>query len=193
MFKKIDSVLSKKCLKIGSGFTLIELLVVIAIISLLSSVILTTFSGVRDEARTANIIGNLEQTELAFILWMQRTGRQQWPSAFDSEFSAVESGGSVKIEDFLEVTSLSDFLPAVPRFPTGDHDYRYHQFGDFTCLSAMTDTDIARGVNLKVYDFPRDEAERLNEKVDGDSDLECGRIRYDGQRLCYSLSNTVGF
>lgn len=195
MLKKIDSVLSKKCIKIGPGFTLIELLVVNAIISLLSSVILSTFSGVRDKARTANIIGNLEQTELAFILWMQNTGRQQWPSAFDSEFDSVESGGSVAIEDFIEVTSLSDFLSSTPEFPTGDHEYRYHRFStDFECGSSY----IFAGVNLKVYDFPQDEAERLNREVDNDGDLDCGRIRFEPRsgsegRLYYSLSNTVAY
>lgn len=192
MYKKIDAVLSKKYIKIGPGFTLIELLVVIAIISLLSSVILTTFSGVRDKARTANIIGNLEQTELAFILWMQHTGRQQWPPA--SEFPS-ESGGSIKIEDFIAESELSEFLSSTPEFPTGDHEYRYHRFStDFECGSSY----IFAGVNLKVYDFPQNEAERINQEIDNDTDLDCGRVRFERisgsqGRLYYSLSDTLSY
>jgi len=49
------------------GFTLIELLVVIAIISLLSSVVLTLLSGVRDKAQYTGALDQLRNIKRAAI------------------------------------------------------------------------------------------------------------------------------
>lgn len=177
--------------KAKPGFTLIELLVVIAIISLISSVVLATVSSARDKARVVNMTETLRQTNLGFTLWMQQTGRQQWPSAF--EFAGEESG-SITIEDLMSETQLDDYLSAIPQHPTEEHEYRYHQFGDFSCEESMTNTDIARGVHVKVYDFPTEDAVKISEIVDGDADLDCGRARQDSNgTFYYQLSDTVAF
>ncbi|MEX2515284.1 MAG: hypothetical protein WD335_04115 [Candidatus Paceibacterota bacterium] len=133
----------------------------------------------------------LRQTDLAFTLWMQRTRRQQWPSA--TEFEG-ESSGSISIEDLIDETTLGKYLSAIPQHPTGDQEYRYHQYGDFTCKENMTSSDIASGVHVKVYNFPLDDAKKISKLVDGDENLQCGRVRRDGAgRFYYQLSNTVGF
>lgn len=57
------------------GFTLIELLVVVAIISLLSSVVLASLSGAREDARIAATVSQLKELRRAGTMYINDVGQ----------------------------------------------------------------------------------------------------------------------
>jgi prepilin-type N-terminal cleavage/methylation domain-containing protein len=56
------------------SFTLIELLVVIAIIGLLSSIVLVSMNGIREKARDAKRVSELDSVMLALSLYYDDYG-----------------------------------------------------------------------------------------------------------------------
>lgn len=69
-YMKSGQTSSKTC-KVFSGFTLIELLVVVAIISLLSSVIVSSLSGMREEAYLSRAQSEMDSFHSALLLYVQ--------------------------------------------------------------------------------------------------------------------------
>lgn len=69
--------LSKTSTKNKPGFTLIELLVVIAIIGILSSVVLASLSGARENARETAAQSDLQSIQTAIHMMLNDTG--VWP------------------------------------------------------------------------------------------------------------------
>ena len=76
------------------GFTLIELLVVIAIIGILSSIVLVSMNGVREQARDARRKNDINQIEKALWLYYYGAGNGQFPSeaCFDSSLGSDNCG-----------------------------------------------------------------------------------------------------
>lgn len=61
----------RPALSLRHGFTLVELLSVIAIVAILSAILISTVSRVRESARTTQCLGNLRQLGLAVTLYTQ--------------------------------------------------------------------------------------------------------------------------
>jgi len=68
----------KSDMKKGGGFTLLELLVVIAIISLLSSVVLASLSGTREQAKVTATESELNSIRVGMQQLINDTGK--WPN-----------------------------------------------------------------------------------------------------------------
>lgn len=189
--------------KVRSAFTLIELLVVIAIIGILSSVVLAALSGARESAKIQKAVSNFEQIETAMTMWMDSTGKVEWPS--DSNSSLFDSNANVELEDLIDNTELDQHLTSVPDAPFGDtwYEYRLRSWpqGDSYRLFSCGNS-VIRGVNLYIRGSKITEeiAEKVNEIIDGeneDNTLACGKIRWRGGKgpdndkgdLIYGLSN----
>lgn len=103
MIRKINS----------NGFTLIELLVVIAIISLLSSVVLASFSNARENARDAKRLQDMQQLQTAVEMHINAEGevpldgQDQWFEEKKGSWSNVEA-------------ELSGYMNSVPEDPIND-------------------------------------------------------------------------
>lgn len=107
------------------GFTLIELLVVIAIISLLSSITLATFDGVRENARNTKRSVTIKEYVTALeLVFDDINGYPRTPSAsvFDAFCLGQYSGGESCYHTTIPITSnttfnnlLAPYLPGLPR------------------------------------------------------------------------------
>ena len=90
------------------GFTLIELLVVIAIIGILVTIVLVGFGTIRQDAKNANIKGNMAQMRLAVEMFYNENTTYVGASA-DTAYSAA-------------LTSAEDQLPTgTTCLPSGGH------------------------------------------------------------------------
>ena len=93
----------------NSGFTLIELLIVISIISLLASVILSSLSTARMNARDAKRISDIRQIRIALELYKSTNG--DYP-----EYAGWASNQEVTGWAILQ-TALSPYMPKLPIDP----------------------------------------------------------------------------
>lgn len=167
------------------GFTLIELLVVIAIIGILSSIVLASLSGARESAQVTRMASDLQQIETAMIMWMQSTGRTEWPDL-----------GATSVKNISSTTNLSKNITSIPKPPIGTTEYRYYRANStFNC----SDGDpVHYGVTLYVDGVEQSIAQKLDSIIDkaGSTDLDCGKFRWrttaDG-RIQYSLSTDFTF
>ena len=105
----------------NKAFTLIELLVVIAIIGLLSSVVLVSMGGVRQKARVAKALVELDQIVLAINLYYQNTETapphdHSWSDA--CEKAALGSGNFSP--------KPSGWAGSYMVWPKNPWDYEYH-------------------------------------------------------------------
>ena len=155
-----------------SGFTLIELLVVVSIIGLLSSVVLASLSGARERARITRMVSDFRQIETGLTLWMDATGRVQWPE--DESFG--DGASDARLSEVAAESNLSEYL-TVPEPPFGSH-YQY----DFDPGTGVV-TDNCGRPHFGIYiSDPNDEVteeimQAVDEIIDGEVDLDCGKLR----------------
>lgn len=90
------------------GFTLIELLVVIAVIGILSTVVLVSLAGVREDARDARRKSDLREIHLAMEVYNSATGTYLDTTAGANTLSAIGT-----------------YLSVVPHDPTDSGNYQY--------------------------------------------------------------------
>jgi type II secretion system protein G len=90
------------------GFTLIELLVVIAVIGILSTVVLVSLSGVREDARDSRRQSDMSQINLAMEMYNVSVGSYPTMSAGTNTLS-----------------SIGTYLAAVPVDPSNVSPYYY--------------------------------------------------------------------
>ena len=119
-----------------SGFTLIELLMVISIIGVLSTIAMTTLSGVRAKARDTVRLSNTEQIKNALRLYYADRGTypEESSSNGDVEWS-YEDGG-----DFLSTLTTYGYLPeGVPLDPINNttYNYGYYKYTNDTYCGSM--------------------------------------------------------
>jgi prepilin-type N-terminal cleavage/methylation domain-containing protein len=108
---------------IKKGFTLIELLVVMSIIALLTSVILTSLSGVRSKARDTRRLGDVRQVATALELYRTTNGTypivtswRGYCTGFNSSGTYTTSGATGYIPNLAP--NYIPTLPVDPRYPT---------------------------------------------------------------------------
>lgn len=169
-----------------AGFTLIELLVVISIIALLSSVVFASLNGAREKAAVASIIANFKAVEKAFYLLADDENRVLWWP--EGDFGA---GGNPNISVLVTNTNrLGKFLGRAPSLPIGT-DMGYDNDQDiFVCGDGGVPY---RGVNIYIRNIPLALAQKVSMIVDGNTDIACGRIKWDagvGGTLIYVISET---
>jgi type II secretion system protein G len=117
----------------NTGFTLIELLVVIAIISLLSSVVLSSLSGVRADARDASRRQDFRQIKQALEMYFNDKGH--YPKCPVSS-NYIDKGGVCPPSYAGAALEAGGYLTDFPRDPLyggdGDedwgNDYQYRTF-----------------------------------------------------------------
>lgn len=117
MLKKIDSILSKQCIKIGPGFTLIELLVVIAIISLLSSVVVSSLGGARESARDARRISDFNSFRTAVNLYINQNNG--FPGESDPSLGVVVSNDCQTTDIYQDLVTNGP-LDSLPHDPSNN-------------------------------------------------------------------------
>jgi len=146
-------------------------------------VVLASLSGASDSAKVTRLVSDLQQIETAMTMWMQGTGRVNWPRNDTGE--QVPRG----LSNLRNQTSLSDYLTTVPESPFGNgYNYDYNNTGmDFPCGGYS-----AGDVNIYVNNVGTSTIEKVDEIVDGGNEsnpLNCGKVRlYNNSDLFYSLS-----
>jgi len=129
--------------KHNKGFTLIELLVVIAIIGLLSSIVLVSLQGARENARDARRLSDMGQILLALQLYYDKYER--YPSISANSWDACCDGwdqGPCAGNPFIGALTTEGLIQT-PTDPsggsgTGCYGYSYYRFpaGDYGCDSS---------------------------------------------------------
>lgn len=133
------------------------------------------------------MVSDLKQIETAMTMWMQSTGRTQWPHNDD--------GYSRIMENLVDNTSLSDHLTSLPGPPFGSTGYRYDNNNnggnsEFTGCGDYT----AAAVNIFVRDVPEEVIKKISDIVENNSELGCHKVRqYDGSDLWYMISDNQSF
>jgi prepilin-type N-terminal cleavage/methylation domain-containing protein len=132
----------------NSGFTLIELLVVIAIISLLSSTVLTSLSGVRASARDTRRKQDMRQIERALQAYFN--DHNEFPCENPSSCDNNSSEANGKIGEGATIDSLlAPYMNGgVPYDPQGPGDSTYYYFYDgWHCNSEGDDAIVTISFN----------------------------------------------
>ena len=132
--------------KTKKGFTLIELLVVIAIIALLASAIVVLVSSARKKARDSRRVNDLKEIQTALEMYNDDHGRYPDITARskDASWNNLQ-------------TTLSKYLPRVPKDPSSDRYYYVKSDRDnyLLCadLEARTDLEQDDGRNNNWYEL----------------------------------------
>ncbi len=125
-----------------NGFTLIELLVVISIIGVISGVVLVSMQGVREKARDARRVSDMNAIIKAIHLYYDKTG--QFPQAVNSCCQTGWAQGPCEDNNinFLPDLSSSGIMTYVPVDPVGKpptygptecYGYQYAYFAPSYC------------------------------------------------------------
>lgn len=114
------------------GFTLIELLVTIAIISVLATLLMVNFVGVRQRGRDSQRKANLFQLQSALELYRSDAGSYPLTASWPACGTALSNGSAV-------------YMQEVPCDPTTDAGYVYTSDGTtytiISCLENDQDSD----------------------------------------------------
>jgi prepilin-type N-terminal cleavage/methylation domain-containing protein len=157
------------------GFTLIELLVVIAIISLLSSVILSSIGGIRDRAKVAESLSELDQLETTITQYNIDTG--VYPPSCRT-ISTPCTATSDPLQNDLGVSGWDG--------PYGQMYDRAHGWGGHIgfqrdqsagYFTLVLDDDPPGGVNDDSGAIPPASIHALDEQIDNDDGLKSGRVQ----------------
>jgi prepilin-type N-terminal cleavage/methylation domain-containing protein len=176
------------------GFTLIELLVVISIIGLLASIVIAGLNSARERAKVISLVRTLKTVEQAF----QLLGNDQEWNTWRTECSFASCpppDPDPHISTLVtDTANLGKFLASSPSVPMGE-DMAYDNDGNtFTC--GAPGMQVYHGINIQIDEIPNNIATQVNQIIDSDGDLTCGRIRYrlhPDKRLYYMLSATQRF
>lgn len=131
------------------GFTLIELLIVITIIGILSALVMTNVSGVRERARDARRKSDLNSIKTALRLYYNDFG--SFPTSTNGRINGCVNGSTTCEwgEAFASTNTYMNALPLDPSSSTSNPQYyTYTQIdADSYTLSAdienQSDPDIA--------------------------------------------------
>lgn len=128
------------------GFTLIETLLVIGVVGLLASIVLVAIGNARQQSRDSQRQANLHQITTSMELDFQE----------NTQYLSTTGGVDA-------VTSISTYLPVVPKDPKNVAPCRYAWFNNttnlkqycvYTCLETVTNGYICaseKGTLTKVY------------------------------------------
>lgn len=121
------------------GFTLVELLIVVAIISVLATLLMANFIGVRQRARDAQRKADIRQIQSALELY--RSDQGNYPAAVNNAVGACNSaltGGS---------STYMQKIPCDPNSTYNSGDYYYTSSGTaYQICSCLENTGDNQGV-----------------------------------------------
>ncbi len=102
------------------GFTLMELMTVIAIIGILAAVVFPSLSDSKAKARDSERVTDLGQIAIAVELYYSTC--KEYPATFAN---AASNGctGSVKLEDFIDTSTVADPINATQDGVTYTYTY----------------------------------------------------------------------
>jgi len=169
------------------GFTLIELIVVVSIVGLMSTFIIVNITDARNKAKAANLINQFKEIEKAFYFtYLDENRSTFWTDAeigFGNnptldEIISIESGPLAGFSDYFPHNNLTNLFNGGEYDFDNDGDVQYCGIGG------------SSGVSLSVvvqneYDIAKD----MEALVDGDDDFNCGKFRYNGSRMKWSISD----
>ncbi len=133
------------------GFTLIELLVVISIISLLSSIVLASTNNLREKARDARRIADMDQIHKALLLYALDNGGH-YPATKGACLGMSSSqicANNLKGNDALN-TALAPYMKTVPLDPIPTRDANAYVYSSPVSALAVTDKN-GNAVDISSY------------------------------------------
>ncbi|MEK7120637.1 MAG: prepilin-type N-terminal cleavage/methylation domain-containing protein [Patescibacteria group bacterium] len=143
---KCSNAQKKQIPSLVSGFTLIELMVVIALIGILASVILASFSSVRERNRDSKRLSDVREIQKALSLYQIDNGRFPAPT---NPTEIVTITGEDEISLALEEGGHISAVPKDPQHDTLSYTYQADENGyDFTitfCLETNTIRSFEQG------------------------------------------------
>ncbi|MFT6829443.1 MAG: prepilin-type N-terminal cleavage/methylation domain-containing protein [Candidatus Paceibacteria bacterium] len=105
------------------GFTLIELLVVISIIGVLASIIITSLSDARTQAKNASVLTEMKSLETALELYY--SDNNEYPNRdFNTSNGSFNGNAASFLSDMTSYMQIDLEGPSY-RNPAGDNDVRF--------------------------------------------------------------------
>ena len=123
------------------GFTLIELMVVIALIGILASVILASFSSVRERNRDGKRMSDVREIQKALSLYQIDNSRFPVPA---NPAEPVAITGEDEISLALEGDRYMSAVPKDPQHPTYAYTYETDENGYDFIITFCLETDTIK-------------------------------------------------
>ncbi len=142
------------------GFTLIELMVTIAIIGLLAAIALPRFTNATEDAKVANVQGNLAGLRTASEMFMVKNETRKFSDMFNRESDILK-------EEFQEFYSKGK-IPSIKPGKNLDHEKIGITYGVFQEFRDMNDADYWGKYAFYVY---ADEIKEKKEEEDKETTL----------------------
>lgn len=142
-----------------NGFTLIELMVTIAIIGLLAAIALPRFTNITEDAKVANVQGNLANLRTASEMFMVKNDTRK----FSDMFTITEDELSEEFQEFYS----KEKIPPIKPGKNLDHEKVGITYGEFINFSDVNNSDYWREYAFYVYveKVPNKEGDTSNNGV----------------------------
>jgi prepilin-type N-terminal cleavage/methylation domain-containing protein len=168
------------------GFTIVELLIVIVVIGVLAAIVIVAYNGVTQGANASAIADSFKKFEKAMRLYATSQSWSTWPGD-----STLTGSGNPNVASLISnVSGFSNYMPSPPNVAgVSPSSWRYDNDSDTyngcaangngtnVFIDSLTDTALAT---------------RVDEIID-DGNTACGKLRFSGSALVYSLSNNSSF
>jgi prepilin-type N-terminal cleavage/methylation domain-containing protein len=173
-----------KSTTLQKGFTLTELVIAIAIIGILASLAVVSFNGVAKRSRANAVTTELKNIAEALDLYVQKTNLTSWPA--DASMTASHANDPLITTMIGENAVLKNYIAKTP-VVQGLESLTWHYDNDgnnYVCHGTWN-----YGTNIFLKNFTDvATAKIIDDAIDNDNDLDCGKVRYNGTTFVYSLS-----
>lgn len=167
--------------RFSHGFTIVELLVVIVVLAILAAITYFAYSTYVDRTRATSVMANLENLDKSFRQWAVEERMYTWQK------QNIPADG-------LAIDTMRTQFPVLGRYinesPKVDgvqsEDWFYDNDGDVKTICGLN----YNGVNIVIRFVKNQKVAQMVDDTMDDGDLNCGKVRFQDERIFYSLSYT---
>jgi prepilin-type N-terminal cleavage/methylation domain-containing protein len=166
----------------ASGFTIVELLIVVVVIGILAAIVVVAYNGVTQSANASAIADSFKKFEKAMRLYSTSQSWGSWPVD-----NTITGNGNPNVADLVSnAPGFSNYMQSAPDVAGINPSYwRYDNDGD-TYGGCSTG---GQGTNVFISNFPDTALATQVDEILDDGNTSCGKLRFSGSALVFSLSN----
>tara|TARA_B100001245_G_scaffold236046_1_gene225488 strand:+ start:1965 stop:2525 length:561 start_codon:yes stop_codon:yes gene_type:complete len=168
------------------GFTIVELLIVVVVIGILAAIVIVSYNGITQSANATAIADSFKKFEKAMRLYATSQSWGSWPID-----NTIMGSSNPNVANLINsAPGFSNYMQSPPDVAGIDPSYwRYDNDGD-TYNGCGTG---GSGTNVFISSLPDTALATKVDEILDDGNTACGRLRYSGTALVFSLSNDGSF